>query len=152
MSAQEAAERLRGAMRPERLLDVVWGDSSAQLRGTVHPPRVFLKLRPARRSFDAVFEGRIVDVPGGCRIVGALRVQSAAYTIGFAILWTVFAVGWSAIVSVAATTSSGSAAPPLPFVILFPSGGVLVVTLGALSRRRSEDVLVRRLDELLGVV
>jgi hypothetical protein len=151
MSSSEVVERLARPIRDERLRHRY--TATGQLTGSVSLSRISLVLRKTRGRAD--FEGVIVEVPGGCDVVGTVKVEMAAFRVGFAIAWTVLAALGSVMLSVIVTHGFSSqwpsAGPPFPFALLFPAFGLVLLFAPPALERGHQEVLVRRLDALLGV-
>ena len=147
----EVVERLARPLRDEDARHRY--RATGQLTGWVFPSRVFLELY--RRGRRTEFEGEIVEAPGGCRVAGTVKVSLAVPRIVFAIAWTAFAGVLSTVITVIAThgfsTVSPSAVPPLAVVLLLLAFGPVLLIAGPASERGAQEVLVGRLDALLGV-
>jgi hypothetical protein len=147
----EVAERLARPLRDEDMRHRY--TATGQLTGWVFPSRVFLELYRGSRHTE--FEGEIVEAPGGRRVAGTVKISLAVFRIVFAIAWTALAGVLSTVISAIVThgfsTAWSSAGPPLLVVLLLPAFGPVLLIAGPAGERGAQEVLVKRLDALLGV-
>jgi len=151
--AESVASRLAHAVRPEALFDSAV--APGQLRGWVHGSRfnVTLHLPLISNSFNSIVDGQILEAPGGCRVTGRLRLRTVV--VVFFLVWMTLATLMGAVIVVSTLVSpqSWSPSPPPPLLgILFPAGGIGVLTICRLLGWRQERALVARLDDVIGAI
>jgi len=149
--AASVASRLAQAVRPEGLLDSLV--APGQLRGWVQGSRfnVTLHLPLFSNSFNSIVDGQIFDTPGGCRVIGRLKLRTVV--VAFFLVWMAFATFMGAVIVVSTLASPQSwspSPPPLAFGLLLPAGGIGVLAICRLVAWRQERALVTRLDDVIG--
>jgi len=142
--------RLTRAVRPEGLFDPVV--APGQLRGWVQGSRfkVTMALPLISNSFNSIVDGQILEVPGGCRVIGQLKLR--AVVVVFFLVWMALATLIGAVIvssTIVSPQSWSPSPPPLAFGILFPASGIGVLTICRLIARPQERALVKRLDEVI---
>ena len=149
--AASVASRLAKAVRSEGLLDSLV--APGQLRGWVQGSRfnVTLHLPLISNSFNSIVDGQIFEAPGGCRVIGRLKLRTMV--VVFFLVWMALATLMGAVIMVftlASPRSWSPSPPPLAFGLLFPAGGIGVLAICRLIARPQERALVTCLDAVIG--
>jgi len=152
----EVSERIRSTVRPQRALKTVLGPDSlvgaGTLRVRVEGSRIRLTttLPLFDNPFNCFFDAEISVVPGGSRLMGALRVRPVGR-----IFWVLWMSGVLVFVGAAAarTVSEPTRLGPVPLLasVGFLMLGVVFLSFCRLVARPQERMIVRQLDSLLGV-